>query len=214
MKAESLPSKSIPTSARVTVYSLFVNLFLVLGKLICAILTSSSALLSDAIHSAADLFSTLIILVGVLLGEHHARHRRRFEAIASILLALILIGTAFGLGESGVASMLALDYTDAPPPGLLAILMASVSILCKVSFFVYVYRVARIRDSTALRADAYHHLTDAAASLGTLLGISASTLGYPIFDPIAALIVSCFILTTAIGIFLDALTRIARGSSL
>ena len=92
--------------------------------------------------------------------------------------------------------------------------MATVSILCKVSFFVYVYRVARIRDSTALRADAYHHLTDAAASLGTLLGISASTLGYPIFDPIAALIVACFILTTAIGILLDALTRIALGNSL
>ena len=214
MKAESLPSTPIPTSARVTVYSLFVNLFLVLGKLFCGTIASSTALLSDAVHSAADLFSTLIILVGVLLGEHNTRHRLRFEATASILLALILMGTGFGLGESGVASILSLGYTNAPSPGLLAILMAAVSILCKVSFFVYVYRVARKRDSTALRADAYHPLTDAAASLGTLLGISAATIGYPIFDPIATLIVSCFILTTAIGIFLDALTRFALGKPL
>jgi cation diffusion facilitator family transporter len=213
MNEESLSSISIPTSARVTVYSLFLNLFLVLGKLFCGLCASSTALLSDAVHSTADLFSTLIILIGVLLGEHHARHRRRFEAIASIILALILLGTAFGLGESGVASILDCTYADTPPPGILAILMAALSILCKVSFFVYVYRVAKRRDSTALRADAYHHLTDAAASLGTLLGISASTLGYPIFDPLATLVVSCFILTTAIGIFLDALTRIALDNS-
>ena len=213
MNEESPSSISIPTSARVTVYSLFLNLFLVLGKLFCGICASSSALISDAVHSTADLLSTLIILVGVLLGEHHARHRRRFEAIASLILALILLGTAFGLSESGVASILSLAYSDAPSPGPLAVLMAALSILFKVSFFVYVYRIARRRDSTALRADAYHHLSDAAASLGTLLGISASALGYPIFDPIATLVVSCFILTTAIGIFLDALTHTALGNS-
>ena len=207
MYPTAISKKTLPSSARITVYSLLLNLSLVVGKSTFGILASAPVLVSDAVHSAADLFSTLIVLVGILLGMR-MKKPLYFESTASILLAVILGVTAVRIGYYGILSIVRSDYLGLPAPELPAALMAILAILLKLRFFAYARRIAELRASTALRADAYHHLTDAAASTGTLIGITAARLGYPIFDPIASVFVACFILSAAIGILFDAYKRL------
>lgn len=189
------------------------NFVLTAFKLAAGILAHSSAMVSDAIHSASDVFSTLIVMVGIRIsgkkadGNHRYGHER-LEAVAAILLAVVLAATGVFIGYSGVRSILAANYGGLQVPGVLALIAAIVSIVVKEGMFWYTRRAADKIHSAALMADAWHHRSDALSSVGSLVGIAGAQLGLPILDPIASLVICLFILKASYDIFMSAVRQL------
>lgn len=203
---------------RVSRNTIYGNLLLTLFKLAAGILAHSGAMLSDAIHSASDVFSTLIVMIGVRVsgreadGNHRYGHER-MEAVAAILLAVVLAATGVLIGYTGVSSVLAASYDGLRIPGILALIAAIVSIVTKEGMFWYTRRAAENIHSAALMADAWHHRSDALSSIGSLVGIAGARLGFPILDPIASLIICLFILKAAYDIFMSAIRQLVDQSA-
>lgn len=203
---------------RVSRNTIYGNLLLTLFKLAAGILAHSGAMLSDAIHSASDVFSTLIVMIGVRIsgreadGNHRYGHER-MEAVAAILLAVVLAATGVLIGYAGVSSVLAASYDSLRIPGVLALIAAIVSIVTKEGMFWYTKRAAENIHSAALMADAWHHRSDALSSIGSLVGIAGARLGFPILDPIASLVICLFILKAAYDIFMSAIRQLVDQSA-
>jgi cation diffusion facilitator family transporter len=202
---------------RVSVSSIVGNLALSLFKLAAGILGHSSALISDAVHSASDIVSTVIVMIGMRVSakapdrEHEYGHER-LECIAALLLAVLLAATGLGIGYQGVMSILHASYRSVVMPGRLPLVAAAISILVKEIMFRYTRWAARRINSTSLMADAWHHRSDALSSVGSLLGVLGARLGYPICDPIASLIICLFIIKAAFDIFMDAVQKVTDTS--
>ena len=150
---------------RVSKISILVNIFLTLAKLAAGILAGSGAMISDAVHSASDVFSTVVVIIGVKLSgkasdKEHPYGHERMECVAAIILSVILLITGLAIGYEGVTKILS-DRDSLAAPGLLAVVAAIVSILAKELLFQYVRRWAKKLDSTALMAEAWHHRSDA-----------------------------------------------------
>ena len=203
---------------RVSGVSITVNLVLSLFKLLAGILAHSGAMLSDAVHSASDVISTIVVIIGVKLSgkksdaEHQYGHER-LECVSAIILAGLLIATGVGIGMSGIKSILAGSKGQKiMEPGLLALIAAVVSIVTKEWMFWYTRAAAKKISSGALMADAWHHRSDALSSVGSFVGILGARLGCPIMDPIASVVICIFILKAAIDIFKDAIDRMVDHS--
>ncbi len=194
---------------RVSRRSIAVNLLLTLFKLLAGVLANSSAMISDAVHSASDVFSTFIVMISVKLAGRkadagHEYGHERMECIASILLAVVLALTGVGIGYSGIQKIYSASYDTLEIPGVLALVAALVSIAAKEAMYWYTRAAARKIGSTALMADAWHHRSDALSSIGSLLGILGARLGYPVCDPLASVVICLFILKASIDIFRNA----------
>lgn len=203
---------------RVSGVSITVNLVLSLFKLLAGILAHSGAMLSDAVHSASDVISTIVVIIGVKLSgkksdaEHQYGHER-LECVSTIILAGLLFATGVGIGMSGIKSILAGSKGQKiMEPGLLALIAAVVSIVTKEWMFWYTRAAAKKISSGALMADAWHHRSDALSSVGSFVGILGARLGCPIMDPIASVVICIFILKAAIDIFKDAIDRMVDHS--
>ena len=203
---------------RVSGVSITVNLVLSLFKLLAGILAHSGAMLSDAVHSASDVISTIVVIIGVKLSgkksdaEHQYGHER-LECVSAIILAGLLFATGVGIGMSGIKSILAGSKGQKiMEPGLLALIAAVVSIVKKERMFWYTRAAAKKISSGALMADAWHHRSDALSSVGSFVGILGARLGCPIMDPIASVVICIFILKAAIDIFKDAIDRMVDHS--
>lgn len=202
---------------RVSGVSIAVNLALSLVKLIAGIIGHSEAMISDAVHSASDVFSTIIVIVGVRLSgkasdrEHQYGHER-LECVASILLAVVLAATGVGIGVSGAEKITGGNYGELEIPGLLALGAAVVSIGVKEWMYWYTRGAAKRINSGALMADAWHHRSDALSSVGALIGILGARLGFPVLDPVASVVICLFILKAAFDIFKDAMDKMVDKS--
>ena len=203
---------------RVSGVSITVNLVLSLFKLLAGILAHSGAMLSDAVHSASDVISTIVVIIGVKLSgkksdaEHQYGHER-LECVSAIILAGLLFATGVGIGMSGIKSILAGSKGQKiMEPGLLALIAAVVSIVTKEWMFWYTRAAAKKISSGALMADAWHHRSDALSYVGSFVGILGARLGCPIMDPIASVVICIFILKAAIDIFKDAIDRMVDHS--
>lgn len=202
---------------KVSVVSIIVNLVLSLFKLIAGLIAKSSAMISDAIHSASDVFSTFVVIIGVNIAnkqsdDDHQYGHERLECVAAIILALVLAVTGIGIGASGVEKIMAGNYGDLEVPGLLALIAAIVSIAVKEWMYWYTRGAAKKINSSALMADAWHHRSDSLSSIGAFIGVLASRLGYPIFDPIASVIICIFIIKAAYDIFKDSIDKLVDKS--
>ena len=147
------------TAMRVSVVSVTVNLVLSLLKLLAGIFANSGAMISDAIHSASDVFSTFIVMIGVNVSskasdEEHQYGHDRLECVASIVLAVILAITGVGIGISGAEKILGTGDTKLEVPGLFALFAAVLSILVKEWMYWYTRGAAKKINSGALMADA------------------------------------------------------------
>lgn len=203
-------SKNI--AIKVSKISIFVNVILSVLKLVAGIVANSGAMVSDAIHSASDVFSTIIVIVGVMISskeadKEHPYGHERMECAAAIILATVLAITGIGIGETGIKKIMAGNYDKLVVPGLLALICAIVSIIVKEWMYWYTKLSADKIHSDALRADAWHHRSDALSSVGALIGIAGARLGYPVLDPIASVVICVFILKAAHDIFKDALNK-------
>lgn len=197
------------TAERVSLISIVINLLLSLFKLLAGFLAHSGAMISDAVHSASDVFSTIVVIIGIRLSakesdKEHPYGHERLECIAAMLLAMILFATGLGIGYTAFANIVKGDYHTLPIPGFLALLAAIISIVTKEAMFWYTRYHAKKIDSGALMADAWHHRSDALSSIGALIGIGGAMIGFPIMDSIASLVIFFFIIKAAWDIFKDA----------
>ena len=186
-------------------------------KLFAGFFANSTALISDAIHTLSDVFSTFIVMIGVKLAakkadKDHPYGHDRFECVAALILAIILLSTGLGIGWSGLQKVieeLSDDFimSELPIPGVLALAAAILSILVKEAMYWYKRNAAIKIDSAALMADAWHHRSDALSSIGGFLGILGARLGFPILDPVASIVICFFIIKVTVDIFRDAIGK-------
>ncbi len=183
-----------------------VNILLVVFKFIAGILGKSSAMVADAVHSLSDLLSDFIVIAfikisGKPVDENHDYGHGKYETLATIIVGIILGIAGIGLLADGVMQSIAFFRGHPlPRPGMLALWAAVISIVSKELLYHYTMRVDKKVDSPALRANAWHHRSDALTSIGTLIGIAgAMFLGerWRVLDPMAAVFVSCFIIKAA-----------------
>lgn len=197
---------------RVSLVSIVVNLLLSLLKLLAGIVASSGAMISDAVHSASDVFSTIIVIIGVQVStkksdKDHQYGHERLECVASIVLAVVLCITGLGIGYNGLKTIFSGHYEELAIPGILALIAAIVSIIVKEWMFWYTRAAAKKINSGALMADAWHHRSDSLSSVGALFGIFGSRAGYPVLDSVASVVISLFIVKAAYDIFKDAVDK-------
>ena len=205
------------TAVRVSRVSIAGNIFLFLFKLTVGLVSRSAALLSDAVHSAADVFSVFIVLWGIRLAakapdaEHPYGHER-FECLAAMLLSFILGVTGLFIGKSAAQGLMSAPAEAPMLPSAAALLAAGVSVLLKEGLFRYTRRYARRLGSAALMAHARHHRSDAMATAAVFIGVGGSRLGLVRTESAASLLVCCFIFKAAVDIFRDAAEKLVDRS--
>lgn len=200
------------TAMKVSRVSIICNVVLSLIKMVAGIVAHSSAMVSDAVHSASDVFSTFVVMIGVQMSakesdEDHQYGHERLECVAAIVLAVVLCITGLFIGHGAVEKLTSGDIDNIMMPGVLALAAALVSIISKELMYWYTRHYAKKIDSSALMADAWHHRSDAFSSIGSLIGIAGARMGYKVLDPIASLFICLFIIKAAYDIFCDAMRK-------
>ena len=201
---------------KVSIISIIANVVLAAFKLVAGILAHSSAMVSDAIHSASDVFSTFVVMIGIKIAskepdEEHPYGHERMECVAAIILATILCITGLGIGKNALQFITG-NSSEVSVPGMLALIAAIVSIIVKEAMFWYTRHYAKKIDSGALMADAWHHRSDALSSIGAFIGIIFARMGYVMMDSIACLVICVFIVKAAYDIFKDAIDKMVDKS--
>lgn len=201
----------------ICIISIVVNTALTAFKLIAGILGNSYAMISDAVHSASDVISTLIVILGVKLAskkadKNHPYGHERFECVAAIILAVMLGITGGLIGKNGIVRIIDGTYKDISTPTYLALSAAIVSIAVKEAMFWITNHYAKKINSGALKADAWHHRSDALSSIGSFVGILFSIIGFPIMDSIAEIVISLMILYAALSIFKESIDKMTDSS--
>lgn len=197
---------------KVSVISIIGNFVLTAIKLAAGIIAHSGAMISDAIHSASDVFSTVVVIIGIRISgresdKDHPYGHERLECVAAIVLATILAATGLGIGYSAAGKIVGGEYSQLEVPGILALFAAILSIVVKEAMYQYTRIYARRYDSSALMADAWHHRSDALSSVGAMIGIAGARMGFPVLDPIASFVICIFIEKAAYDIFMDAVNK-------
>ena len=188
------------------------NILLSSFKLFAGIYGNSSAMVSDAVHSMSDVFATFIAMLGVKLSkrtadENHPYGHERLECLASLLLGVLLLVTGIGIGKVGLSNIFSGDYKNLTPPATIALVAAIVSIVTKEAMYWYTRYYAKLLNSSAFLADAWHHRSDAFSSIGSLVGIGGAMLGYPVLDSVASVVICLFILKVAYDILKTAVNN-------
>lgn len=195
----------------VSLVTVIENIILSAFKLFAGLFAHSGAMVSDAVHSASDVMTTFVVMIGVKLAgkasdKEHPYGHERLECVAAIILAVLLGATGLGIGWSGIQKV-ALGNAALAAPGALALVAALVSIVVKEAMYWYTRAAAKKINSSAMMADAWHHRSDALSSIGSFVGILGARLGMPILDPIASLVICAFILKAAIDVFRDSVGK-------
>ena len=206
---------------RVTFMGGLVNVVLLVFKFVAGILGGSAAMIADAVHSLSDFASDIVVLVLVKLGskpqdEDYDYGHGKFETLASVIIGLALLLVGVMLAYSGVVKIYhAFRGEVLAQPGVIAFVAALVSIALKEWAFQFTVRVGRQVNSEAVVANAWHHRSDALSSIGTAVGIGGAILlgsQFSVLDPIAAVVVSFFIVKTAYGLISNALGELLEKS--
>ena len=200
---------------------MFVNILLFVFKLVAGILGRSGAMVADAVHSASDFATDVVVLAFVRISakprdeDHHWGHGK-YETLASLIIgiALFAVGVEI-LIDSGEKIKAVVEGEVLPRPGFIAIIAAALSILVKEVLYQWTSRVGKRVESPSVVANAWHHRSDALSSIGTLLGIGAAYfLGekWRIADPIAAIMVAALIIKVSVGLSRTALAELLEKS--
>lgn len=202
----------------VLIITITVNVALTAFKFIGGFVGNSNALVSDAIHSFSDVISSVIVIIGIIVATKpkdklHQYGHDRMECVASIILAVLLFITGLWETYNGAHALISGEYKTAPSPTLIALIAAAVSIIVKEIMFWYTYIHAKRIGSLSLKADAWHHRSDALSSIGSLIGVGLTMLfDMPILDDIAALLICLFIFKIAFTIFIEAINKLVDKS--
>ena len=200
---------------KVSVISIILNCLLTLIKFISGVISKSSAMISDSVHSLSDVLSTFVVIIGVKISNKkadsdHPYGHERIECVSAIILSgmLFIIGALIGI--NGIKNVT--NSSNLVMPGVLALIASIISIISKEAMYQFTIRVSKKINSAALKADAWHHRSDALSSIGSFIGILGSRLGFKIFDPLASVIISLCIIKVSIDIFKDAIDKMVDKS--
>ncbi|MDP8299213.1 MAG: cation diffusion facilitator family transporter [Candidatus Tantalella remota] len=172
------------------------NIILFGIKLFAGIFGRSQAMLADAFHTASDAFTSLGVFIGFKIAkqpadEHHPFGHGRAESIVAKLVSIVLIAVGLRIAYSSARILIAGELTE---PGVIALVVAVVSIVVKEFTYRRVMRASKEINSSSLKADAYHHRSDVLSSVAALIGIAGAMRGYRFMDPLAGIIVAGFII--------------------
>lgn len=186
------------------------NLLLTLLKAVFGILTNSITLMADAVHSASDIFSSLVVLIGFTLAKRkpdreHPHGHGRIEYLAGLVIALMLIGAG---GAFFYTSYNRLLSGAAVSPSLAAIIAVIIALLIKEFLYYFSAKLGKLIKSDALIADAWHHRTDSLSSVMVLIALTGSYFGMPVLDVYFGFIVSLFIVYAGIMIARNSCSRL------
>ena len=191
---------------KVTWIGSIVNFLLLVFKFIAGFLGHSSALVADAVHSLSDFATDIIVIVFVKISgkpedDDHRYGHGKYETLATALIGVALFAVGIGLLVSGATKVAdVIKGVVLPAPSMIALVAAAVSIVAKEILYRYTVRVGKNLNSQAVVANAWHHRSDAFSSIGTLIGIGGAILlgeKWRILDPLAAIVVSAFIIKVA-----------------
>jgi len=202
------PAQRAAAATRSTWVSVAVNVVLSSLQIVVGIVAASQGLVADGIHSLSDLVADFVVLVA---GRHsqkdadkdHPYGHQRFENAASLALGLLLLGVGVGMVWSAVGKLQTPE--SIPTAHAVALWVALAALVAKELLFRYMLAVAKRVKSGMLVANAWHARSDAASSLVVSLGLVGNLLGYPLLDPVAALIVGLMVAKMGWGFGWDAL---------
>ena len=202
------PAERAQAASRSTWVSVGVNLVLTITQVVVGVFAKSQGLIADGIHSLSDLVADFV----VLFASHHSKKdadadhpygHQRFETAASLVLGALLLAVGVGMVWSAFRKLEAPETVQ--QVHIVALYVAGGALLAKELLFRYMLSVAKRVKSSMLVANAWHARSDAASSLVVGLGIIGNLAGYPILDPIAALIVGFMVARMGWGFGWDAL---------
>ena len=191
---------------KVTLLGSIGNLVLLTFKFVAGVVAGSSAMVADAVHSLSDFLTDLIVLVFVRIGakpqdESHDYGHGKFETLATLFVALALVGAAIGIIVSGSLKIARwLQGETLETPGMLALWAALLSILVKEILFRYTIAKGKALESPAVIANAWHHRSDALSSIGAAIGIGGAILlgqRWAVLDPLASIVVGGMLVKVA-----------------
>ena len=183
---------------KVTLYGSAVNLALMVFKFVAGVVGHSAAMIADAIHSLSDFATDIVVLLFVHIShkpkdKSHDYGHGKFETLATTLIGVALFAVAVGIFIDGAKKIAFWAHGGTLiVPGTLALWAALVSILLKELTYQYTHRKAEQLQSQAMKANAWHHRSDALSSVGTAIGIGGAILlgeRWAVLDPIASIAV-------------------------
>ena len=196
---------------KVTLKAIGWNIFLAFIKIIAGILGKSSVMIADGLHSASDIITSMGVLIGNYISskpfdkEHNYGHEKA-ETLVSFLLSIILVGVALSIGYEASKSLFNIEGIAIPT--LLPLVVSIISILIKEYQYRITIRIAKKINSPALKADAWHHRSDALSSIAAFVGIGGAMLGFKILEPLASIVVALFVCKVGYDILKNAVNEL------
>ena len=198
-----------------------VNLLLLLFKFVAGFVGHSSAMIADAVHSLSDFLTDIVVVVFVKISgkpqdEDHGYGHGKYETLATAIIGLLLLAVGVGILVESVKSIVAFcGGGQLEAPGMVAFVAAAVSVVLKELLYRYTIFKGKRLNSKAVVANAWHHRSDAFSSIGVLVGIGGSLLlgeEWRVLDPIAAAVVSIFIIKVAVDLVKPCLDELLEKS--
>ncbi len=195
---------------KITVVTIILNVLLAIIKVAAGIISNSSAIIADGVHSFSDVVSTIVAYIGIKISvkeedENHPYGHEKFEPVLSKILAMVLFITAFGIIAKGYDNF---RYKEIEITSNLALYAAVVSIGVKEWMYHYTIKASKQIKSSILKADAWHHRSDALSSIGAFIGIFGAKMGYPILEPIATMIIGLLIIKVGLSIYMQSIREL------
>ena len=206
---------------RVTLLGSVANLLLVVFKFIAGIVGHSAAMIADAVHSLSDFITDIIVIIFVAISgkpedSDHSYGHGKYETLATAVIGIILFFVGVGILISGIKAIVgALQGEPLQAPSLLALIAAVISVVVKEALYRYTVKRGKALGSSSVVANAWHHRSDALSSIGTAIGIGGAVfLGeqWRILDPIAAVVVSIFIIKVAVELIKPCIDELVERS--
>lgn len=190
-------------SNKITIISILLNIVLTILKIIAGVIGNSTAIIADGLHSASDIITSIGILIGNKISrkprdEEHQYGHEKAESIVSFILSAVLIIVAIKIGYDGVIDLFNINTLEIP--SVLPLIVSVISIGVKEYQYQITIRVAKKINSSSLKADAWHHRSDALSSIAAFIGIGGAMLGFKVLDPIASIIVAIVVVKVGVDI--------------
>lgn len=206
---------------KVTIVGGIVNLLLLAFKFFAGIVGHSAAMLADAVHSLSDFVTDVIVIVFVRISnkpkdKDHDYGHGKYETMATAIIGILLLCVGFGIFWNGASSVYDFFHgKQLGEPRMLALVAAIISIVLKEILYQYTVIKGRKLNSSAVVANAWHHRSDALSSIGTAIGIGGAILlgdKWRVLDPLAAVVVSLFIMKVAIQLLIPCIDELLEKS--
>ncbi|WP_320989492.1 cation diffusion facilitator family transporter [Bacteroides sp.] len=206
---------------KVTIVGSIVNFLLLVFKFFAGIAGHSAAMLADAVHSLSDFITDIVVIVFVRIAgkpedKGHDYGHGKYETLATAIIGLLLLCVGFGIFWNGASSIYTfLQGGQLESPRVVALVAALVSIVSKEILYQYTVIQGKKLNSQAVVANAWHHRSDALSSIGTAIGIGGAILlgdHWRVLDPIAAVVVSFFIMKVSVQLLIPCVDELLEKS--